>query len=72
MKTKKKLGQLKKRKSDLDVIILKISAADRKKILANAKRFAEGNMSAWLRHAGKVYTPEEGEKIALLAYSKRA
>lgn len=60
-KSKKKNG------SKLGVVNVKMSDGDRKRLQANAKRFAQGNLSAWLRHAGKVYTPKKGEKISLKA-----
>lgn len=28
-----------------------------------ADRHAEGNLSAWIRHAARMYTPKKGEKI---------
>lgn len=53
--------------SKLGVVNVKMSAADRKCLKAQAKRFAQGNLSAWLRHAGRKYTPKRGEKISLKA-----
>lgn len=53
--------------SKLRVVNVKMSEADRKSLIAHAKRFAEGNLSAWLRHAGRRYVPKKGEKISLKA-----
>lgn len=53
--------------SKLSVVNVKISKKDRAALVANAKRFAKGNLSAWIRHAGRVYTPKKGEKIVLKA-----
>lgn len=53
--------------SKLGVVNTKMSASDRKALQAKAKKFAQGNLSAWVRHAGKKYTPKKGEKISLKA-----
>lgn len=55
------------KKKGLGVVNVKMSSADRKLLVANAKRWAEGNLSAWVRHAGREYTPRKGEKISLAA-----
>lgn len=67
MKKKSKKQANKNSGSKLGVVNVKMSNADRKRMIANAKRFAKGNLSAWLRHAGKVYTPKKGEKVSLKA-----
>lgn len=69
MKKTKPAPKSKKAKngSHLGVVNVKMSATDRKRLQANAKKHAKGNLSAWLRHAGKVYTPKKGEKISLKA-----
>ncbi len=56
-----------KRASKLGVVNVKMSAADRKVVTTNAKRWAKGNLSAWIRESGKLYTPKKGEKITLKA-----
>ena len=52
-----------KKPKRLPLINLKISSRDRKLVLANAKKYAGGNYSAWLRHAGIHYRPKKGEKV---------
>lgn len=47
------------------VIHIKLSSADKKALGKIASQYAEGNVSAWLRHAGRKYTPKKGEKILL-------
>lgn len=54
-----------KNKSELKIVNVKISAAERKRLQANADKFAQGNLSAWLRHSGRQYTPRRGEKVSL-------
>lgn len=53
------------RKKTLDVINVKMSKATRSALKSRAKKFAKGNLSAFLRHAGLKYTPRKGEKISL-------
>lgn len=53
--------------SKLKIVNVKISVTDRNRMVALAKRFAAGNLSAWIRHAGRMYTPKKGEKIELKA-----
>lgn len=36
---------------------------DHEQIQKKADRHARGNLSAWLRHAGRMYTPKRGEKV---------
>jgi hypothetical protein len=57
----------KKKRSKLVVVNVKMSVADRMSLKASAKRHAKGNLSAWVRHAGRKYTPKKGEKISLKA-----
>lgn len=47
-----------KKPAKLEVINLKLTKHQHKAILAMAKRFAQGNMSAWLRAAGLGYVPK--------------
>jgi hypothetical protein len=49
--------------SKLSLINLKVSGKDRKAIQALANKHADGNYSAWLRHAGLHYRPKKAEKI---------
>lgn len=69
-KTKKKSVSKKKAKArgTLDIVNVKMTSADRRLLIANAKKWAGGNVSAWLRYAGTVFTPKRGEKIPLSAF----
>lgn len=51
---------------DCKSVILFTGAEDRQALAAKAARYTGGNLSAWLRHAGRNYRPEPGEKIELL------
>jgi hypothetical protein len=48
---------MRKKKSELEMIVMKISAKDLRRIKALAKKYADGNLSAWLRSAGLEYIP---------------
>lgn len=64
---KKKVLTKKKRKvyvSALKPIHIKLNDADRKAIVSRAKRWAKGQVSAFMRHAALAYTPKKGEAIA--------
>lgn len=52
---------------ELESVTLKVSQKIHRAILANAKMFAEGNISAWLRHTGSFYKMKKGEKVNLEA-----
>lgn len=71
MKKKAKPAKSKRSKSNgnskLVVVNVKMSTADRSILKAYAKRWAAGNLSAWVRHTGRRYTPKKGEKISLKA-----
>lgn len=54
----------KKSKLAFETVTLKVTPAEAKRLRSKAKRFAEGNLSAWLRHAGVRYAAIKGEKIA--------
>jgi hypothetical protein len=45
---------------DLTLINLKATERDRALLISRAKRFAKGNLSAWLRHAGIHHKPSGG------------
>lgn len=47
----------KKEKPEMSLLNLKITAVDKRRINANARRYAGGNLSAWLRHAGIAFKP---------------
>ena len=44
-------------KTKLEVVNIKMQLPERKALEAKAKRFAAGNLSAWLRLAGLKYIP---------------
>jgi hypothetical protein len=43
----------------------KATDSQMKKIVRNAKKFANGNLSAWLRHAASNYKPKKSEMVSL-------
>lgn len=47
----------------LPLVNFKASSKDQKKIRANAKKYAGGNFSAWMRHASLNYRPGKHEVI---------
>lgn len=53
--------------SKLRVVNVKMSRADRKRLTTLARKYAKGNLSAWVRHAGSRYVPKRGEKVSLKA-----
>lgn len=53
--------QMKKIKSVL--VPIKIPPRQLLALKAQARRFAKGNLSAWLRHAGLRYSPKRGEVV---------
>lgn len=58
-KAKKVKLQLKRPKKEKPTLInFKVVKSDLKAIEARAKKFAGGNLSLWLRHAGLKYTPK--------------
>lgn len=50
------------KKEKLTLINIKVSEKDRKRLMIQAKRYAEGNLSAWLRYAGINYVPWLAQK----------
>lgn len=65
-KAKKKVNKkktTKKASEELSLINLKVSGKDRRKMQRLAQKFAGGNLSAWLRHAGSNYEPPENVVI---------
>jgi len=65
--TKKRQAKKSNGGSKLGAVNVKMTSADRKRLTANARRYAKGNLSAWIRHSGQRYTPKAGEKIKLKA-----
>jgi hypothetical protein len=57
----------KKTKRAFEIVSLKLNPADAKRLRGKAKRFADSNLSAWLRHSSLRYVPRKGEKIGGLA-----
>ena len=53
----------KMKKQNLEIFNIKIDKTLRKKLQANADKFAGGNLSQWLRYAGLNFTPKKGEHI---------
>lgn len=54
-------------KSDLVMVMIKMSPADKAALVRKAKRIADGNLSALLRYSGLKYVPKPGEKVRLRA-----
>ena len=52
-----------KSKSTLVLINLKVSPTDKKRLSAAARKYAKGNLSAWLRHAGIALKPAQNKTI---------
>jgi hypothetical protein len=55
-------------KNGLKIVNLKVNGKDRKAINALAKKYAKGNLSAWLRHAGLRYAPKKSEVVSTKPY----
>lgn len=64
MGSKKKVAKAKViKKSALVLVPIKIHPKEIRAIKAQAKKYAQGNFSAWLRHAGLRYRPKRGEHV---------
>jgi hypothetical protein len=65
-KAKKKPAKkaAKKAVSALSLLNLKVSKADRDALNAQAKKYAKGNLSAWLRFAGTQFKPKKSQLSA--------
>ena len=50
--------------SGLSLLNLKVSKADRAALNAQAKKYAQGNLSAWLRFAGTQFKPKKSQLSA--------
>ena len=59
---KKKKQKVKKQKSDRTMIAIKLSQKDLTKLKSNAKWFAGGNLSEWLRYAGEHFVPSSAQE----------
>lgn len=64
MGSKKKTSKKKSvSKSELIMVPIRIHPREIKQIKANAKKYAFGNSSAWMRYASLRYRPKRGEVI---------
>jgi hypothetical protein len=59
----KKKASTKKPKAPPFLMNLKVTARERDVLELQADKYANGNLSAWLRHAGRHYCPKKGEFI---------
>lgn len=70
MKRKSKAPQRKKKangKAKLGVINVKATSAERQELKRQARKHLGGNLSGWLRLAGRRYTPTKSEIAAAKA-----
>lgn len=58
---------MKKKKANLKMVLFKVSDWDYEQAQIKADRYAEGNLSAWLRYSSRMHTPKRGERITLKA-----
>lgn len=67
-KGKKKKAKVRKKakvnNSELSLLNIKTSTRDRKRLIINARKYAGGNLSLWLRHAGTKYVPRKSDVLA--------
>jgi hypothetical protein len=59
---------MRKKKVELEMIVMKITSKELRQIKALAKKYADGNLSAWLRSAGLGYIPEKPIDRSQLIY----
>lgn len=52
-----KRGASKRASNGLSLLNLKVTDKDRRKLNAQAKKYTNGNISAWLRLAGSAFKP---------------
>ncbi len=65
MKPKRKTtAKKKKTTSKLMLVALKMLPSEHEALKKRALWHAQGNLSAWLRHAGLRYKPSRGERVA--------
>lgn len=69
--TRKKTKR-KKKFTKLIPLTIKITREDQKALIKRAKKFADGNVSALLRHAGLKYVPKDGRPLKGYAAPKRS
>lgn len=63
MAKKKKI--IKKSNNEATLVPIKIHERAIREIKTNAKKYASGNFSAWMRHASIHYKPKRGEVVDL-------
>jgi hypothetical protein len=63
---------LKKKQINAVIAIVKGSKDEKANLQANADRWTNGNLSAWLRIAGEKYIPENNKKIRGVRGSSRS
>ncbi|MDH4163310.1 MAG: hypothetical protein OEW15_11575 [Nitrospirota bacterium] len=54
-----------KKNNEATLVPIKIHERAIREIKANAKKYAAGNFSAWMRHASIHYKPKRGEVVDL-------
>lgn len=56
---------MKKRKAKYSrkLMALQIDDWDKAEIQEKADKYANGNVSAWMRYASRMYTPKKGQRI---------
>ncbi len=59
------MAKIKPMKADAEFIIVNFKAtpAEKKRIKANANRYAEGNISLWMRYCALHCVPKRGDSI---------
>lgn len=50
-------------KEKLELLNIKVSAKVKKQLTSKAKKYADGNLSNWLRQAGLKYIPVAKSKV---------
>lgn len=62
--SKKKKSKQPKQKGAKPILVpIKIPPTQLRALKLQAKKYADGNLSAWLRHAGLRYRPKRGEVV---------
>lgn len=56
---------IKKSPNEATLVPIKIHERAIREIKVNAKKYAKGNFSAWMRHASIHYKPKRGEVVDL-------
>ena len=65
MASSKKISKRKSASSDFERVNLKLSSSTLKALEQKAKRYAKGNLSAWIRFAAVKYSPRPSDIKAL-------